>query len=195
MTEIKTGSISIVLKRDSALSDVSSLTLGKDLVIKASESCQISNLVATINVTIDNNSKHRRFVLIGNPYSSDENCAVLEGEILTVLLCWDIVRININTCKVVAHYHLDHSGCNFGIFKIDRGYIIYGELEILLLNLNFQKEWSFSGQDIFVSNSECIPFEIRQDRICLFDIYGEYYEIDFNCKEIRHRKESESLTD
>lgn len=195
MTEIKTGAISIVLKRDDTLSNVSFLTSRKNVVIQASEFGQISDLVAIINVTIDCNSKRRCLVLVGSPYSSDENCAVLEGEILTVLLCWDIIRININTCEVVARYHLDHSGCNFGIFRIDRGYIIHGELEISLLNPNFQKEWSYSSQDIFVSNSECIPFEIRQDRICLFDIYGEYYEIDFNGKEIRHRKESESPTD
>ncbi len=71
-------------------------------------------------------------------------------------------------------------GCNFGIYQKSNYYIIYWEIEIIRLNEQFKKVWSFSGEDIFVSqNGEC-PFSLADDKIMLNDWNGTYYEIDLN---------------
>ena len=68
--------------------------------------------------------------------------------------------------------------------------IIHGEMEITMLDNEFNKMWSFMGKDIFASVSGKEPFEICKDRIKLYDFEDNYYEIDFcgkciNCFESR----------
>ena len=118
--------------------------------------------------------------LIGDYYSSDSECAVLEKDILTVLQNQTITQINIDDGSIVKHIELNGIGCNFGIYKVEKGYVIYGEEEITMLNFNFEKMWSFSGKDIFVSASGKTPFEIKENIIHLYDFENNYYEIDFN---------------
>ena len=64
--------------------------------------------------------------------------------------------------------------------KLKKGYIIYGEIEITMLDFNFEKQWSFSGKDIFASISGKEPFKILENSICLYDFEDNYYEIDFD---------------
>lgn len=41
--------------------------------------------------------------------------------------------------------------------------------------------WSFSGRDIFVRYMGEEPaFEMKSDRICLYDFEDNYYEIDYD---------------
>ena len=48
--------------------------------------------------------------------------------------------------------------------------------------------------DIFVSITDKTPFEIKSDRICLYDFEDNYYEIDFNGKElVGPRKQLEGM--
>ena len=95
-----------------------------------------------------------------------------------------ITQIKITDACIIRHVVLDCLGCNFAIYKVEKGYIIYGEIEITMLDLDFKKQWSFSGKDIFVSISNREPFTIRENLICLYDFENNYYEIDFNGKQI-----------
>ncbi len=95
-----------------------------------------------------------------------------------------ITQIKITDAYIIRHVVLDCLGCNFAIYKVEKGYIIYGEIEITMLDLDFKKQWSFSGKDIFVSISNREPFTIRENLICLYDFENNYYEIDFNGKQI-----------
>lgn len=70
-------------------------------------------------------------------------------------------------------------GCNYGIFRVQNGYIIYGEIEILMLDFEFNKKWAFSGKDIFVSISGKKSFELCENSIRLYDFEDNYYEIDY----------------
>ena len=56
------------------------------------------------------------------------------------------------------------------------------QTDITMLDGNLNKKWAFSGMDIFVSISGKNPFEMKEDRICLFDFYDHYYEIDYDGK-------------
>ena len=95
-----------------------------------------------------------------------------------------ITQIKITDACIIRHVVLDCLGCNFAIYKVEKGYIIYGEIEITMLDLDLKKQWSFSGKDIFVSISNREPFTIRENLICLYDFENNYYEIDFNGKQI-----------
>ncbi|GLB29457.1 hypothetical protein LAD12857_13800 [Lacrimispora amygdalina] len=118
--------------------------------------------------------------LIGGLYCYDSDCAILEGDILTVLQNNMITQIDFSSNRLVLHKVLDTFGCNFGIYRKSNYYIIYGEIEITRLNEQFEKVWAFSGGDIFVSQNERCPFELEDDKIKLNDWNGNYYEIDLN---------------
>lgn len=48
-----------------------------------------------------------------------------------------------------------------------------------MLDFNFNKKWSFSGRDVFVSVSRRKPFELCENSIKLYDFEDNFYEIDF----------------
>ena len=101
---------------------------------------------------------------------------------MTILQNNTITQFNIEYGSLILHKRFDCFGCNYGIYKIRGGYIIYGEVEIIKLDLDFNKKWSFSGSDIFVSYSGKNAFEICDKKIKLFDWEDNYYEIDFDGK-------------
>lgn len=144
-----------------------------------------SDLTKTLSICIDLFSAELSIALVGPFYSYDFDCAVLEDEILTVLQDNSITQIKITDGSVVRHTRFECFGCNFGIYKVECGYVVHGEIEITMLDFDFNKRWSFSGRDIFASVSGMQPFEIRGKVICLCDFEGNYYELDFNGNRIR----------
>lgn len=117
-------------------------------------------------------------------YTYDSDCAILENDILTILQDNMITQINITDASIIRIIMLDCFGCNFAIYKVKKGYIIYGEIEITMLDFDFKKQWSFAGKDIFASISGKEPFTIHENSICLYDFEDNYYEIDFDGKQI-----------
>ena len=138
----------------------------------------------TLAVQIDLYSRKYQIALIGSYYSYESDCAILKDDILTILQDDMITQINIINASVIRNVLLDCLGCNFAIYQIKKGYIVYGEIEITMLNFDFEKQWSFFGRDIFVSISNREAFTINENSISLFDIEDNYYEIDFDGKQI-----------
>lgn len=143
---------------------------------------QYTDYYKTLSISVDLFTSELRIALIGPFYTYDSDCALLDGEILTVLQDSVITQINVTDGSIVRHIKLDTFGCNFAIYQVEKGYIIYGEIEIIMLDFNFNKKWSFSGKDIFVSVSPKIPFELREKSIHLWDFEDNEYEIDFEGK-------------
>ena len=117
--------------------------------------------------------------LIGDHNCWDDHCGVIDDDILTLLQGWEITQFNVVTAQVIRSVTLNTWAPNFEIHRVNTGYLIYGETDITLLNNNLKPLWSFSGRDIFVSSSGKKPFEIKEDRICLYDFMDYYYELDF----------------
>lgn len=134
------------------------------------------------SVQIDLFSKIISIALIGSLYSSDKDCAVLEDKTLTILQNDSIVQLNVNDGTMINFKEFDCFGCNYGIYRIQNGYIVYGEIDIIMLDFEFNKKWEFSGKDIFVSISDKKAFELCENSIKLHDFEGDFYEIDFSGK-------------
>ena len=141
-----------------------------------------SDNYTVFSVQINLFSKTINIALIGDFYSYEEDCAVLEDEILTILQNDAIVQLNINDGNMINFKEFDCFGCNYGIYRVQNGYIVYGEIEITMLDFDFNKKWSFSGKDIFVSMSDKKAFELCENSIKLHDFEENFYEIDFSGK-------------
>ena len=133
-------------------------------------------------IEIDDGIEVTKIALVGDSYSYDSHCAILEDNVLLVLQNRVINEIDIQKGCLLQYKEFECFGCNYGIYKTNGGYIIYGEIEIIMLDWDFCKKWSFMGSDIFVSHASKKSFEICEDRIKLYDYEDNYYEIDFSGK-------------
>lgn len=139
-----------------------------------------SDVCKTLSIHVDLFSDEFCIALIGPFYTSEYDCAVLDDEILTVLQDDTITQIDISDGSIVRHIKFDCFGCNYRLHKVNKGYIVLGEIEITMLDFDFVKKWSFAGKDIFVLVSAGkTPLQIREDSICLYDFEDNFYEIDF----------------
>ncbi|MGN0606385.1 MAG: hypothetical protein ACI4JM_07675 [Oscillospiraceae bacterium] len=141
-----------------------------------------SDFYKTFSIHIDLFYKEIDIALVGDYYSCDTDCAILNDNILTIMQGNTISQIDIKKEELVLHKKFECFGCTLGIFPILDGFIVWGEIEILRLDLNFDKVWSFCGKDIFVSQSQNAPFMICGNSIKLFDWENNYCVLDFNGK-------------
>ena len=138
-----------------------------------------NNMYRTLCISVTG-AKKAEIALVGDYYTSDIDCAILEGDILTVLQNDYISQIDLVTVQVVAGYKVDVFGTTFAIYRMPDGYLIYGEIEIIKLDNNFKPVWKFSGRDIFVSTSDKTAFELTEQSIKLYDFEDNFYELDFD---------------
>lgn len=141
-----------------------------------------SDYYKVFSIHIDLFYKEIDIALIGDFYSYENDCAILNDNILTVKQGNLISQIDILKEELVLNKKFECFGCTFGIYQISNGFIIWGEMEILMLDNNLNKVWSFLGKDIFVSQTSNIPFKICKDSIKLYDWENNYYELDFSGK-------------
>ena len=147
-----------------------------------------NNMYRTLCISVMG-ATNAEIALVGDYHTSDCDCAILEGDILTVLQNDYISQIDLKTFQIVAGYKVDVFGTTFAIYRISDGYLIYGEIEIIKLDNEFNTVWKFSGRDIFVSITGRNAFELTDHSIKLYDFEDNFYEIDFNGNLIREELE------
>ena len=131
-------------------------------------------------IRVDLRDREYTIALIGDCQSWVENCAVLEDAKLTVLQGWQIIQVDVCSGLLIQSATIDSMGCNYELYKVRENYLIYGEIDITMLNASFQKLWYFSGHDIFACATDKKAFEIKEEKICLYDFEETYYELDYD---------------
>lgn len=143
-----------------------------------------NNMYRTLCISVTG-IKNAEIALVGDYYTSDIDCAILEDNILTILQNDYISQIDLETVQIIAGYELDVLGATFSIYRMSDGYLIYGEIEIIKFDNEFNVAWKFSGRDIFVSITDKNAFELTDRSIKPYDFEDNFYEIDFNGDLIR----------
>lgn len=136
-------------------------------------------LTKAFEIHIDLFEQEITFAIVGSHLADVENCALLDGQNLIVMMNEQFFKINMLDGTLIDYKALDVFGSNFAIFKIGNGYAVHGEVDILFLNENFEITSSFSGRDIFVSISGKKAFVLKKNTVQLYDFEDNYYEIDF----------------
>ena len=134
--------------------------------------------IKVFQIDIQNQQKNIRIALIGSFYSYMQDCAILEEEVLIVLMNHVISKISLHTFQLVQSKLLKQFGTYFSIYKYKNGYVIYGEIDIVGLDTDLNIIWTYSGKDIFVTQSGEEAFKICGDTIYLIDWNGEKYQIN-----------------
>lgn len=149
-------------------------------IFKSCKTIDKTNFKA-FSIKICNKNKKITIALLGDFYSSCEKCAVINKDLLIILMNNIVSVIDIKHIRLVKTLKVSDYCC-FSICPFSNGYIIHGELDIVFINNEFNKEWLFSGRNIFTTSDETDIFEIYDDRIKVKDWEGFIYTIDSNGK-------------
>ncbi len=90
-----------------------------------------------ISVEIVTPDTNHLIALISETTANDIDCAVLNGHILSVLQGWTIYHIDIDTCTLTGTTEINSWCPNYNIFRIPAGYIILGEVDVTMLDHDF----------------------------------------------------------
>lgn len=134
----------------------------------------------TLCIEIDLVVEQLRVALIGAYHTCVSQCAVLEGETLTVLQDKRVTQLRVTDGALLRSVDIGGLGCNYAIYQVEQAYLICGELEIAMLDAGLHRLWSFSGADIFASVTGKNPVELRERSIVLYDFEDNRYEIDYD---------------
>lgn len=140
--------------------------------------------ISTFSVSVRSLIVNYKIAIIGRAYGSVENCAVLEGDRLVILIDDYMVFLDLPTKKLELKIKLIDFGAGIEIYAFDNGYIVNGEVDIIKVDKLGNKVWEFSGRDIWVRPNGESSINIQGDRILLIDFEGYQYYLDKWGKEI-----------
>jgi hypothetical protein len=136
-----------------------------------------------LSVLVDSGNSKSKFVVICSVFTYDDNC-ILEDHDLVILLNASIIRINLLAMRIERHCHLSDFGTYFSIYEFEKGYVVYGELDIVRVAKDFTVLWRFGGADIFVTPDGKESFAIEGTTLVLRDWNGRRYTLNEHGVEI-----------
>jgi hypothetical protein len=104
-------------------------------------------------------------------------------DVLFVLIGDCLYRVKLPELTVLTSSVADFS-YTIELFRVNDKIVVHGEQDISCFDLDGNKLWSFSGEDIFVSVEGRNPIEITDKCIKLIDFNNREYLIDFDGKPI-----------
>lgn len=137
-------------------------------------------------VRVSSTMTEYRLIIIGSYLSSEHDFASLDGEILTLLLNDSLHRIDLHNGTLIQYEEVPGFDCGIGLFRISDGYILYGEMEIIMVDHDLKVKWRYSGRDIFVAMDDSVAFELREDAIYLQDFEGNKYVVSYEGKTLNY---------
>lgn len=112
-----------------------------------------------------NDDTFKSYILI-TPFYFCESALLKENNLIVFLNNY-IVEIDLTVLEVINCKQFSDYGVFFSIHYFSGGYLIYGELEIIKLDNEFNKEWVFGYCDIFISATGEESFQIKDEKIYL----------------------------
>lgn len=122
--------------------------------------------------------------------SDTEPYAVLEKNILTVLLFRTILQLDLDRKTVLRCADCENTGGLQEIYSADSCYIIKGECEIFRYDKALDQIWCRCGRDIFARPTEEKCFWIEENLIHCRDWEGWHYVLDMDGNKIDEFQET-----
>ena len=127
--------------------------------------------------------KYVLLIVSAHTLIDSHSCIALHDNGLFMMLNSVLCVFNPETLDIDQQTRIDPWGTMFDVYTYKNDYILYGETDIYRVSSCLDIMWRFSARDIFVRYRGDEPaFEMKEDRICLYDFLDNYYEIDYNGK-------------
>lgn len=153
---------------------------GLDLVYDPEDLlCSVDYYSARILRIEDSKGQSVTLALLGIALPDSEPCAVLEEEVLTVILFDSIVRLDLKSGQIIRNVKCENMGGLMEIHPIPEGYILYGEGDIFRYDRSLNQIWRRGARDILASPAGEKAFWIENSLIHYRDWEGWHYTLDF----------------
>lgn len=112
---------------------------------------------------------------------------ILEDDTLIMLLDSSIVTLSLcNMSYKIKNIPMPF-GTYYSIYSYKDKYIIYGEIEVMMLDSDFNELWRYCTSDILVN----LDYKIKIDNDCIsfYDLDGNFHKLDMSgklCEYIKH---------
>lgn len=151
----------------------------KNSIIYDFENYKNKELHTVLEIKIITEDRETQIELFCDFCGCYECCTVLNNEKLIIAKFNTLYEINL--LRGEARYkQIDDLAGAIGLYKLDDGYIIHGEMQILKLDFELNIVWWFCGADIFVSPQGEKSFKLSEDKIELIDFENNRYTINLN---------------
>lgn len=114
-----------------------------------------------------------------------EKSGSLRDDTFWLILNSVILKINLGDFTYVKHLISKSFGSYYEIYPCDRGFLVYGELELVLFDEQFAECWRYATQDILFGGQELI---LDENGICFEDFEGNYHEVDWYGNQRKYEK-------
>ena len=119
-----------------------------------------------------------------------QNSGILEDDILLLILDDKILKINLCDFSYTKYHVCKPFGTYYEIYKCQIGFLVFGELEIILLDINLNECWRYATQHILFG-AECL--QIQDEYICFRDYEGNYHEVDWSGNQRRFESRAKNV--
>lgn len=119
-----------------------------------------------------------------------ENSGILEDDIVWLILDDKILRIDFCDYSYIKYKIPKPFGTYYEIYKCQKGFLVFGELELILFDKSFIECWRYVTQDILFA-SNCL--QIQDEYICFTDFEGNYHQVDWSGKQLRFKKHAKKV--
>lgn len=124
-------------------------------------------------------------IIVVCPYYTKifDNSAILQDHCFYVVLGDTILELDLIDYSYKIHEITKPFGVYYEIYPCNCGFLIYGEIELLLLDYEWKECWRYSTADILYGED---VLHIDEDRIWFADLEGNYHEVDMNGRQCRY---------
>lgn len=148
--------------------------------------CDDYSKTLLLNITDIAHTIEKKILLEVSFFTPSDEFAFIEDNSLFLFLNDTVCEFDMPAGKVTNKNRLDLTGTLFSVHKYQQDFIMYSEMDIIRMTRSLDVVWDFSARDIFVRyQGEEPAFEMKSDRIRLYDFSDNYYEIDYDGKVIR----------
>ena len=144
-----------------------------------------SELNKYIEIKVDLLGEVHTVLIIASYHTPTKSFVALHHDGLFLMLNDTLCIFDPDNLEINGKIKISPMGTMFEIYPYGEDYILYGESVIYRISSDLKVKWEFSGRDIFVRYQGNEPaFEMREDKICLYDFADNYYEISYDGKMI-----------
>ena len=132
------------------------------------------------------NGEEVSLIVIGS-YCSKlfEHSGILEEEIFYLILDNQIVKLDLKDFTYRTYSISKPIGTYYEIYSCQRGFLVYGELELILFDKQFTEQWRYCTMDILFGEKS---LQLKEEFISFTDFDGNYHEVDWFGKQRNYKK-------
>lgn len=144
-----------------------------------------TNFNKRIEMEVEHCGETQSILMLSPYYTPVESFVAPHQDGLFLMLNDTLCVFDLQKLEIIRKNMIHPLGTMIAVYSYGGDYILHGEIEIYRLSSDLKIEWEFSGRDIFIRQQvNESAFEMKENKICLYDFYDNYYEIDYDGKMI-----------